>query len=303
MKDIVIIGAGPAGLTAAIYALRAGAKVTVCESEIYGGQASIIDKIENYPGFASITGMEFSSSIYDQVRKLGGEFNFSRVIEVDLNSDIKSLKLSNGELLEAKSVIVANGLKRRILGCTGEKEFIGKGVSYCATCDGAFFKSKKVVVVGGGNTALEDALYLSNICKEVTLVVRKDKFRGEAYLVNDMNERSNIKVLFNTNVKEISGEEAVNRVSFINSEGKCWDQEIDGVFIAIGYQPDCEIYKGQINMNEKGYFLADETCETNIAGVYVAGDCRIKALRQIVTAVADGAVAGNKAAEYVRRKI
>lgn len=303
MKDIVIIGAGPAGLTAAIYALRAGVKVTVCESEIYGGQASIIDKIENYPGFASITGMEFSSSIYDQVKKLGGEFNFSRVIEVDLSSDIKSLKLSNGELLEAKSVIVANGLKRRVLGCTGEKEFIGKGVSYCATCDGAFFKSKNVVVVGGGNTALEDALYLSNICKEVTLVVRKDKFRGEAYLVKDVNERSNIRVLFNTNVKEIFGEETVNKVSFINSEGKLWDEKIDGVFIAIGYQPDCEIYKGQIAMNEKGYFLADETCETNLSGVYVAGDCRVKALRQIVTAVADGAVAGNKAAEYVRRSI
>lgn len=303
MKDIVIIGAGPAGLTAAIYALRAGVKVTVCESEIYGGQASIIDKIENYPGFASITGMEFSSSIYDQVKKLGGEFNFSRVIEVDLNSDIKSLKLSNGELLEAKSVIFANGLKRRVLGCTGEKEFIGKGVSYCATCDGAFFKSKNVVVVGGGNTALEDALYLSNICKEVTLVVRKDKFRGEAYLVKDVNERSNIRVLFNTNVKEIFGEETVNKVSFINSEGKLWDEKVDGVFIAIGYQPDCEIYKGQIAMNEKGYFLADETCETNLSGVYVAGDCRVKALRQIVTAVADGAVAGNKAAEYVRRSI
>lgn len=302
MKEIVIIGAGPAGLTAGIYALRAGVKVTICESEIYGGQASIIDKIENYPGFESITGMEFSSSIYDQVKKLGGEFIFRRVTEVDLNSKVKLLKLSNGELLESKAVIVANGLKRRTLGCKGEKEFIGKGVSYCATCDGAFFKSKKVIVVGGGNTALEDALYLSNICNEVTLVVRKDKFRGEAYLAKEVNKKSNIKIMFNTNIKEILGSKAVNKIRFLNSDGEIFESEIDGVFIAIGYQPDFDIYKGQIAMNDKGYFLAEENCETSVLGVYVAGDCRTKPLRQIVTAVADGAVAGNKAAEYVLRR-
>ncbi len=301
MKEIVIIGAGPAGLTAGIYALRAGVKVTVCESEVYGGQASIIDKIENYPGFDSITGFEFSSSVYDQVKKLGGEFIFSKVVEVDLKSKIKLLKLSNGERLESKVVIVANGLKRRVLGCKGEKELIGKGVSYCATCDGAFFKSKRVIVVGGGNTALEDALYLSNICKEVTLVVRRDKFRGEAYLVKDVNRKSNIKIMFNTNVKEIHGSTAVNKVSLLNSSGEVFESEIDGVFIAIGYQPDCEIYKGQLKLSESGYFLADETCETDVLGVYVAGDCRAKPLRQIVTAIADGAVAGNKAAEYVLR--
>ena len=158
-----------------------------------------------------------------------------------------------------------------------------------------------MIVVGGGNTALEDALYLSNICKEVTLVVRRDKFRGEAYLVKDVNRKSNIKIMFNTNVKEIHGSTAVNKVSLLNSSGEVFESEIDGVFIAIGYQPDCEIYKGQLKLSESGYFLADETCETDVLGVYVAGDCRAKPLRQIVTAIADGAVAGNKAAEYVLR--
>jgi len=302
VKDIAIIGAGPAGLTAAIYALRAGVKVTICESNIYGGQASIIDKLENYPGFKSITGIDFSSAIYDQVKNLGGEFIFSEVKSVELRSKIKSLKLSSGEELESKAVIIASGLKRRGLGCKGEKDLIGKGVSYCATCDGAFFKSKKVIVVGGGNTALEDALYLSNICKEVTLVVRKDKFRGENYLVKAVNEAANIKVLFNTNVKKIHGSDTVNKVTLLNSRGESFDSEIDGVFIAIGYKPDSEIYKDQVELNESGYFLAGESCETNLEGVYVAGDCRAKLLRQIVTAVADGAVAGNKAAEYVLRK-
>jgi len=303
VQDLVIIGAGPAGLTAAIYALRAGIKVTICESEMYGGQASIIDKLENYPGFESISGVDFCTKIYQQVEKLGAKFVFNKVIKVNLTNNKKILYLENGEVLESKTVIIANGLKRRTLGCPGEKEYTGRGVSYCATCDGAFFKSKNVVVVGGGNTAIQDALYLSNICNNIKVIVRKDKLRAEKFLINHINKKSNIEIVFNTNITEILGENnIVNKIRVKTSVNNNITEQvlnIDGVFIAVGYEPDCEMFRDQINMTENGYFIADESCETNISGVFVAGDCRTKSLRQIATAISDGAVAGNKAAESI----
>lgn len=303
LEDVVIIGAGPAGLCAAIYALRAGVSVTVCESNIYGGQAAIINKLENYPGFESISGAEFSSKIYEQVKKLGAKFVFNKIIKVDLQNKTKILYLDNNQILKSKTVIIANGLKRRVLNCPGENKFLGRGVSYCATCDGAFFKSKNVVIVGGGNTALEDALYLSNICNTVTLIHRRDKFRAENFLVNNIHKKQNIEVIFNSNIQEICGDQTVNQVIISKkiSDNKFEKifMDTDGVFIAVGYEPDCEIYRNQINMTEQGYFCADESCETNIPGVFVAGDCRTKFLRQIVTAVSDGAITGNKVAEYI----
>lgn len=298
MKDVVIIGAGPAGLTAAIYARRAGLSVDIIEKNIYGGQTAIIDTIENYPGFKKISGFEFSTVLHEQVENLGAEFIFSQVKEVDFSGVEKYLTMSDGKTISALSVVIANGLKRRELGCRGEKQFLGRGVSYCATCDGAFFKDKTVIVVGGGNTALEDALYLSNICKSVTLVVRKNHFRAEKTLSDAVFEKENIDVKFNTNVKEISGEKFVNKV-VLNCEENEEIIPVDGVFIAIGYYPDNDIFKGKINMDASGYFAAGEDCNTNVPGVFVAGDCRIKPLRQIATAVSDGAVAGNAAASYI----
>lgn len=298
MKDVVIIGAGPAGLTAAIYARRAGLSVDIIEKNIYGGQTAIIDTIENYPGFKKISGFEFSTVLHEQVENLGAEFIFSQVKEVDFSGVEKYLTMSDGKTISALSVVIANGLKRRELGCRGEKQFLGRGVSYCATCDGAFFKDKTVIVVGGGNTALEDALYLSNICKSVTLIVRKNHFRAEKTLSDAVFEKENIDVKFNTNVKEISGEKFVNKV-VLNCEENEEIIPVDGVFIAIGYYPDNDIFKGKINMDASGYFAAGEDCNTNVPGVFVAGDCRIKPLRQIATAVSDGAVAGNAAASYI----
>ena len=302
MVDVVIIGAGPAGLTAAIYALRAGLKTTICEKNIYGGQTSIIEYIENYPGFKKISGVDFSTSLYEQVMALGAKFVFSNVVDLDLNGDEKCIYTSSGEKIYSKTVIIANGLKRRLLGCAGEKEFNGKGVSYCATCDGVFFKGKSVIIVGGGNTAIEDALYLSNICKDVKIVIRKDKPRAEKILVDSAEKKENIEFLFKSNITKICGEKTVDSV-LINADRKERKLNIDAVFIAIGYEPDNEIYKNKIKMNEMGYFESDETCKTNIPGVYVAGDCRVKPLRQIVTAAADGAVCGNEAAAYVNLKI
>ncbi len=303
MNDTVIIGAGPAGLTAAIYALRAGLDVTVCEKNIYGGQISTINTIENYPGFSKISGVDFSNAIYEQVVNLGAKFIFSEVIGLELSPEEKCVITSSEGDIYAKAVIIANGLKRKLLGCKGENEFSGKGVSYCATCDGAFFRGKSVIVVGGGNTALEDALYLSNICKKVTVIVRKNYFRGENFLVEQVNNTENIEILFGSNLKEISGKNFVESVVISKNDGDAISMKVDGVFIAIGYRPDNEIYKNKIEMNESEYFIADETCETNIAGVYVAGDCRVKPLRQIVTAVADGAVAGSRAASFVLRQM
>ncbi len=302
MNDVVVIGAGAAGLTAAIYALRAGLNVTVCEKNIYGGQMSIIDVIENYPGFNKISGTDFSNALYEQVVNLGAKFIFSEVTGVDFSGDEKCVTTSSEGDIYANAVIIANGLKRRLLGCKGELEFAGKGVSYCATCDGAFFKGKSVIVVGGGNTALEDALYLSNICSKVTMLVRREHFRGENFLVEEVNGTENIEVLFESNLKEISGDNFVESVMISIKEDKTIKMDVDGVFIAIGYQPDNEIYRNQIKMNASGYFVADETCETNVSGVYVAGDCRVKSLRQILTAAADGAVSGNRAASFVLRQ-
>jgi len=301
MKDLVIIGSGPAGITAAIYALRAGLHVTICEANVYGGQCSIIGKIENYPGIESISGPDFSVALYNQAQKLGAEFVFSRAKNVSLKGSEKSVTLDDGTALVCKSVIIANGLKRKLLGCKGEREFSGRGVSYCATCDGSFFKSKRVLIVGGGNTALQDALYLSNICEKVFIALRKNSFRGESFLVNAVKSRSNIEIRFESVLEEIKGEKTVQSV-VIKSNGEFYETlPIDGVFVAIGYEPDNAIYKGQVNMDQSGYFTASEGCETNIPGVYVAGDCRKKPLRQIATAISDGAVAGSKAAQYVFR--
>lgn len=298
MADVLIIGGGPAGLTAAIYARRAGLSVAIFENSMYGGQSSLTSTIENYPGFETISGADLAEAMYQQATKLGAEFIFDEVKSVDLKANEKTV-VTNSNEFKGKSVIIANGLKRRLLGCKGENEFAGRGVSYCATCDGSLFKGKTVAIVGGGNTALEDAIYLSNICEKVVMVVRKDRFRGENHLVQAANKINNIEMIMGSNITEIKGDKIVESVIISNNNCDGKEVLVSGVFVAIGYEPNNEIYKGQVQMDSHGYFISDETCATNIPGVYVAGDCRIKPLRQIITAAADGAVAASQASKFI----
>lgn len=300
LKDVIIIGAGPAGLTAALYAARAGFSVLVFEKNIYGGQVATTDEVENYPAIEHISGADFSTNLYNQVVSKNVEVLFEEVKRVDFSSEAKKVFTDAGEY-EAKTVIIANGVKRRELGCKGEKEFSGRGVSYCATCDGAFFKGKDVVVVGAGNTALEDALFLSNICKSVTILVRNDKIRGEKILFEAVKSKSNIILKFNATISEIGGTSGA--VSFVRVLDKISKQEknlnVSAVFIAIGLMPDNDIFSDFIRLDESGYILSDESCLTDVQGVFVAGDTRKKSLRQIITAEADGAVAAANVSKFL----
>jgi len=299
MHDIIIIGAGPAGITAAIYALRAGVSVTIFDRNLYGGQAAITAQIENYPAIKSITGAMFAQKLYQQAIDLNANILFEEVTSVDFSDAFQTIT-TNKNTYTAKTVIVATGVKRRELNCEGEKKFTGKGVSYCATCDGAFFRNKNVVVVGGGNTALEDALFLSNQCQSVTLIHRRDTFRAEKHLVDAVLSRDNITILYDSNVKSINGNHVVNAIDVYHTkQNQITTIETDGVFIAIGYEPDNEMVSHYLNVNTEGYIVSNEYCHTNIEGVFVAGDTRTKPLRQIITACADGAVAGVSAVSYI----
>ena len=294
--DILILGGGPAGLTAALYAKRAGVSVLVLEKTIYGGQVINTPTVENYPGIASITGVDLAMALHDQVTGLGVEVRMEEPISCQLDTDPKVVTTSRGSY-EAKTVILANGVKRRQLGCPGEERLAGRGVSYCATCDGAFFQGKVTAIVGGGNTALEDALFLANHCTTVHLIHRRDAFRGSAILVQAVEKRENIVLHYDTVVEEIQGENKVESLRLKNVQtGKETALAADGVFVAVGLMPDNEAFAGQVEMDKAGYIVAGEDCRTSQPGVYAAGDTRTKAVRQIVTAAADGAVAALGAA-------
>ncbi len=300
MIDILIIGAGAAGLTSAIYALRAGLKVVVLDKFIYGGQMAISDKIENYPGFKEITGYELAVKLYEQAIELGAEVIFDEVNKVDFSNEIKVVHCDQ-KTYESKAVIIAAGAKRRKLSCPGEEDFIGKGVSYCATCDGAFFKDKDVIVVGGGNTALEDALYLSSICKKVYLVHRRNTFKAERVLVDSAMKRENIEIIYDSTVTKIEGSSKVNSADVKNLiNGNIKKFPIDAVFVSIGNQPDTSFVRDIIKTDDRGYIEAAEDCICSVKGVFAAGDCRKKPLYQIVTATADGAVAAFQAINYIQ---
>ncbi|HIT54243.1 MAG TPA: thioredoxin-disulfide reductase [Candidatus Fimivicinus intestinavium] len=299
MTDIIIIGAGCAGLTAAIYAQRAGLHTILLEENFYGGQIAVTNEIENYPAIPSITGPELAQQIYAQAESLGAQFRFEAVTQAELAGNPKIVETNAGRY-EAKAVIIANGAKRRKLGCPGEAELTGRGVSYCATCDGAFFRGKDVAIVGGGNTALEDALFLSNVCRTVFLIHRRDAFRGERALANRVRQRENIQILYDSTVSEIRGEARVTSAVIQNIKtGEQQELPVSAVFVAIGLIPENGIFSRQLPLDESGYFIAGEDCKTPLAGVFVAGDCRVKPLRQIITAAADGAVAGYQAAAYI----
>ena len=302
MTDVIIIGAGAAGLTAAIYCTRAGLSALVFDKNMVGGQVSITNEIENFPAFEKITGSEFADRIYRQALQMGAQVEFDEVITCDLSGEIKTIVTSSGSY-DCRAVILATGAQRRKLGCPGEEVFTGRGVSYCATCDGAFFKGKTAVVVGGGNTALEDALYLSGLCSRVTLIHRRDRFRGEKRLADRLMQKDNIHVIWNSAVSEILGERTVTGVRLKDTQtGEETDFETDAVFVAIGLDPDTGIFRNVLKLDSAGYIAAGEDCKTSLQGVFVAGDNRSKPLRQIITAAADGAVAASQAIALINEE-
>ncbi len=298
MRDLIIIGGGPAGMTAAIYACRAGLSVLVLDKFSYGGQVALTNEVENYPGVPNANGAELAALFHRQAQEAGAEFVSTDIQRVELDGPVKKVFARKKEF-EAKAVIIANGVTRRKIGCPGEEEFSGRGVSYCATCDGAFYRDKTAVVVGGGNTAVGDALYLSAICKKVWLVHRRDTFRAERYLSDALGKKENVSYILNATVTAIRGEEHVRSVDYSTAGGTGGTVETDAVFVAIGAVPDNGIYAEQLPLDHDGYFAAGEDCKTPLPGVFVAGDCRTKPIKQIVTATADGAVAATLAAEYV----
>lgn len=297
--DVLILGGGPAGLAAALYAKRAGVSVLVLERSIYGGQVTNTPTVENYPGILNISGVDLAMALYEQVTGLGIEVRLEEPVSYQLDAPAKAVATARG-LYEATAVIVANGVKRRTLGCPGEERLAGRGVSYCATCDGAFFQGAEVAIVGGGNTALEDALFLSNNCAAVHLIHRRDQFRGSSILAEAVKKRQNIHLHLNSVVEEITGEEKVAGARLRDvTTGEETRLELSGVFVAVGLAPDNAAFAGQLALDGAGYIQAGEDCRTNLAGVFAAGDTRTKEVRQIITAAADGAVAALGAANYV----
>lgn len=290
MYDIIIVGAGPAGLTSAIYAARANKKVLVLEAKVPGGQIVNASKIENYPGIENISGSDFAMNLYNQVINLGVEIKFETVLSITKDKEV----YTNNSKYNAKAIILASGRSNRKLKIENEDKLIGRGVSYCATCDGNFYKDKVVSVVGGGNTALDDTIYLSSLASKVYLIHRNDNFSGEDKLINELKNKSNVEILLNTNVIRINGIDKIDTIT-INTNGIEKELEIDGLFIAIGQEPNNSIFKNVIDIDEKGYIKTTDGVHTNIKGIYVAGDARDKMLRQLTTAVSDGSVAATTA--------
>ena len=299
MYDIIIIGSGIAGLTSAIYALNNKRKVLILESQTYGGQIINSNIINNYPGFLEISGFDLMTNIYNQVKNLGGVIKYEEVLEITKNKKI----ITKNETYEAKSIIISTGLVPRKLNLENEDKFIGKVISYCSTCDGSFYKDKDVMVVGGGNTAIEDVIYLSNICKKVYLVYRRKELRKDVNLTEKVKELSNVEIIYNSNIEKLNGDESLNSVDIINKDTeKITNIIINGLFVAIGKIPSGNIFKDLLNVTKNGYIITDEDCHTNIDGIYAAGDIRKKGLRQLVTAASDGAIAAIEAIKYINKK-
>ena len=299
MYDVVIVGGGPAGLTAAIYAVRAGLSVLILEGQQVGGQVAISAEIENYPGSPSATGIQLAGTMDRQVRDLDVPIYRETVRAVADEGTVK--RVSTAENTYAgRALILANGVKRRKLGCPGEEALLGRGVSYCATCDGAFFRGRDVAVVGGGNTAVEDAVYLSGLCRSVRLIFRRGELTAQKPLVSAAKTRANLHLHPYSQVREIRGDGAVEAVEVVNTqEEKRQLLPVSGVFIAIGLRPDNALFAPLVALDEAGYIRAGEDCKTSCPGIFCAGDTRSKPLRQIVTAAADGAVAAMQAERYL----
>lgn len=299
MYDIIVIGAGPAGLTAALYALRADKTVLVLEKENFGGQITFSPKVENYPTQMQVSGNDLAQMMLEQVMHHGAEIELAEATRIIDGEGKKTVITDNGEF-EGKAVIIAAGSKHRQLGLPNENELIGEGVSYCAVCDGAFFAGQEVAIVGGGNTALQEAVMLSDICKKVTVVQNLGFLTGEGRLVSAVAEKANVTVICNTVLTALNGERKLESIGLKNTEtGEESVLRVDGVFVAIGQKPENEPFADVVALNQNGYIVATENCQTKSVGIFVAGDCRTKEIRQVTTATADGAVAALAACRYV----
>ena len=300
MEDIVIVGGGPAGLTAAIYIERAGKHAIVFEGASVGGQIITAANVVNYPGIKSISGADFATELYEQALALGAEVRFEKVVGVE-NKDAKHkvVKTANGSV-DCKAVILATGAQNRKLGVEGEDRLLGKGVSYCATCDGNFFKGKEVAVVGGGNAALEDTKYLSNVCKKVYLIHRRNEFRGNAGTAEELKAKPNVEFVLEANVTKLFGENKLEQIEVTKLDGSKIMLAVSGLFIAVGQVPGNGAFANLISLDNFGYVSAGEDCKTNVPGIFVAGDARTKMVRQLTTAGADGSTAGLSAVNYIR---
>lgn len=301
MYDIVIIGAGPAGLTAALYARRSNKKVLVVEKETFGGQITLSPKVENYPGFSKMSGNEFAEKLMDQVMLQGADIELDEVVGIEGADGDFTVKAKSGEY-RAKSVIIASGSRHRHLGLENEDRFIGKNISFCAVCDGAFYKDKTVAVIGGGNSALQEAVLLSDVCKKVYIVQNLPFLTGEEMLKEDIFARGNTEVVLSCVVTAINGNETFEGIHIKNTEtSEEMDLAVDGIFVAIGQQPENEPFKNTVCLDDNGYVISGEDClpETEFKGIFTAGDCRTKQIRQVTTATADGAVAAIAACRFL----
>ena len=301
--DLIIVGSGPAGMTAGIYAKRSGLKTLIIEKNIIGGQASLTYEIKNYPGFETISGMELGMLMQQQAESLGCEFAYEVVNEINLQD--KTIK-TDSAIYKGKAIILALGAAARRVGVDNEENLIGKGVAYCAMCDGAFFKGEDVALIGGGNTAIEDAIYLSNICKSVTIVNNLPEFTCQQTLKDELNkvisDKNNITIHQNSVVNRIDGEDRLSGVEILNTvTNEKTLLNVNGMFVAIGRKPDTDIIQNQIELDKFGYIIADEDMKTSVEGVFAAGDVRVKNLRQIVTACSDGAIAATEANSYISK--
>ncbi len=298
MYDIIVIGGGPAGLTAALYACRANKSVLLLEKETFGGQITFSPKVENIPGFVSLTGNEFAEKLVEQVLEQGADVDSAEVISVK-DGDVKTVITEDDEY-QAKAVIIATGAKHRLLGLANEENLIGEGISFCAVCDGAFYKDKTVAVVGGGNSALQEAILLSDLAKKVYVIQNLDFLTGEKKLCDQLYAKENTEVILGTVVDSYVGDSELKGVIVKNTvSGETKEIALDGLFLAVGLVPQNEAFADVINLDERGYAAADESCTTESKGIFVAGDCRSKRIRQVTTAAADGAVAALAACDYI----
>ena len=298
--DIIIIGGGPAGLTAALYAKRANKSVLVIEKSTFGGQITFSPKVENIPGFISLSGNEFAEKLVEQVMNAGADVEMCEVLSVK-NGDIKTVVTDGGEF-EGKSLIIATGAKHRLLGLENEEKLIGNGISFCAVCDGAFYKGKTVAVIGGGNSALVEAILLSDLVQKLYVVQNLGFLTGESKLVEQLNSKPNVEVILNTVVDSLIGEDELKGITIKNTDGKVTDLMLDGMFVAVGLVPQNDFVSGIVNLDDRGYVTAKEDALTNAKGIFVAGDCRTKSIRQVTTAASDGAIAALATCDYLDNK-
>lgn len=296
MYDVIIIGGGPAGLTAGIYCLRANLKTLIIEKETIGGQIASSPLVENFPGFISISGAELSNNLYEQVDKLGADIEIEEVTKIEPGKVKKVITDSN--IYETKAVIIATGAKYRLLGLPNEEKFLGNGISFCTSCDGAFYKNKIVAIIGGGNTAVTNAIYMADLASKVYLIYRKDKLKCEEKLIEKLNKKDNVEIIYNSNVVELIGKDSLEEI-VVDTNGDKKTIKIDGMFISIGMDAQTDIIKDILSVNKDNYVISND-CTTDLEGIFVSGDCREKSVRQLATAVNDGAVAAVKVIEYLK---